>query len=197
MFAKKKTFTKKVVALVSGKTTKRVGNYSIPQFGGNPPDGKDIDTKYTEEEAGIAIQEAVDYFGTDGIVRFLNWACIVKAQRISNNDLRTAAGGLDKASQARYTLLMNMAKRQAEAEVGDYDEKGELVIDRKSKEYLEALKESLNANLKKPKFADLESAFKGAEGDSAKDFDLMTPGALNATPEEDDSDSKDEETVTA
>jgi hypothetical protein len=179
-FIKEQRFTKKVVALLSGKEAKRIGVYKLPQFGGYPPDGKPDGDRYTDEEAGEALQEAVNHFGGDGLVRFLNWAIVVRAQRMSNNDLRTAAAGLDAASQARYTLLMNMAKRQAEAEVGEYDKDGELVIDRKSKAYLEAVRESLDANLKKPKFADLKSAFDAVEGGEIN-FDKTTPGSLNLT----------------
>lgn len=193
MFVKEARFTKKVVALLSGKEAKRVGIYKVPQFGPTPAKVKP-DT-YSEAEAGEALQEAVNYFGTDEIVRFINWAIVVKAQRNSNNDLRTASAGMDKASQARVTLLMNMAKRQAEAEVGDYDEKGELVIDRKSNEYLAAMKESLASNLKKPKFADLKGAFDAVEGGEIT-FDLTAPGSLNGDEEVEVKDGE-EETATA
>jgi hypothetical protein len=192
-FIKEVSFSKKVVALLSGKEAKRIGKYKLPQFGPSPAKVKP--NTYSEEETGAALQEAVDYFGTDEIVRFINWAIVVKAQRNSNNDLRTMAAGLDKASQARVTLLQNMAKRQAEAEVGDYDESGELVIDRKSKEYLEALKESISANLKKPKFADLRPVFEGAEGGTI-DFDLTAPGSLNGDEEVEVKDGEEETATT-
>jgi hypothetical protein len=115
---------------------------------------------------------------------------------MSNNDLRTASAGLDKASQARATLLQNMAKRQAEAEVGDYDEKGELVIDRKSKAYLDALRESLESNLKKPKFSDLRSSFDAVEGGEIP-FDLTAPGSLFKDDDDDVAKVEEEETATA
>ena len=195
-FTKKVEFSKKVVSLLSGKEAKRIGVYTLPQFGKNPPKDMSKDEKYSDEEAMEAIQEAVDYCGADNIVRFLNWAIVVKAQRMSNNDLRTASAGLDKASQARVTLLMNMAKRQAEAEVGDYDEKGELVIDRKSKEYLQALKESLEGNLKKPKFADLKPAFDTVEGGEVN-FDMTLPGSLFKDDDDVEVKESEEETATA
>jgi len=195
-FTKKVEFSKKVQSILTKTEAKRIGVYTLPQFGKNPPKDKSKDEKYTEEEALEAIEEAVQYCGADNIVRFLNWAIVVKAQRMSNNDLRTASAGLDKASQARVTLLMNMAKRQAEAEVGDYDEKGELVIDRKSTAYLDAMRESLESNLKKAKFSDLRSAFDAVEGGEIQ-FDMTAPGSLFKDDDDDAKVETEEETATA
>lgn len=179
MFSIQKEFSKKVVALLSGKEATRVGKYKVPQFGPNPEKAKDV--KYTDEEVMSALQEMVNYFGTDGIIRYINWSLIVAAQRKSNNDLRTAAAGLDAASQARVTLVMNIAKRAAEAEVGVFDDKGEMTINRKSDEYLAALKDSITASLARPKFADLRPVFEGAEGGELE-FDLTVPGSLGDAP---------------
>jgi Fe-S cluster assembly iron-binding protein IscA len=191
MFIETREFSKKVVAPLTGNVAKRIGIYKIPQFGVNPPKGKDV--KYSNEEAAEAIQEAVDYFGADEIVRFINWSVTVAAQRRSNNDLRSTTSGLDASSQARVTLLMNMAKREAEAEVGDYDKDGELVIDRKSKAYLEAMKVSLQKNLARPKFADLKPNFEGAEGGSTT-YDLTAPGSLSSEEKEPEAEDKESET---
>lgn len=183
MFSIVNDYSKKVVALLSGKTATRIGRYTIPQFGNEP--AKKKTEKYSDEEITQAIQEALDYFqGGDGLVRFLNWAVIVAAQRKSNNDLRTSAAGLDASSQARVTLVMNLAKRAAEAEVTELDEKGEeKPIDRKSDAYLAALRDSINASLAKPKFADLRAVFEGAEGGTIP-FDLTIPGSLNDSDED-------------
>ena len=191
MFIITRDFSKKVIAPLTGKEAKRIGKYKLPQFGVNPPKEKNV--KYTNEEAAEAIQEAVDYFGADEIVRFINWSVTVAAQRRSNNDLRSTSSGLDASSQARVTLLTNMAKREAEAEVGDYDKDGELVIDRKSPAYLAAMKESLTKNLNKPKFVDLKPVFEGVEAGTIE-YDLTLPGSLSSEEKEAESEDKEAET---
>lgn len=177
MFSIEREFSKKVTALLTGKETTRVGKYIVPQFGPDPE--KAATDKYTEEECAIALQEAVNIFGTDKIVRHLNWSLTVLAQRMSNNDLRAASAGLSKSDSAQVALLLQIAKRDAEAECGTYDDDGELVINRKSVEYLDAQKESLKRQIAKPKFSHLKSAFDG-ETEDAKPFevDMTKPGFL-------------------
>jgi len=194
MFSIKREFSKKVIALLTGKETKRVGIYTIPQYGVNPEKAKDV--KYTDEEAMAAMQEAVNVFGADGIVRHLNWSMTVLAQRMSNNDLRAAAAGLSKSDAAQVALLLQIAKRDAEAECGTYDDEGELVIDRKSADYLAAVKVSLERQVAKPKFSHLKGVFAG-EGEDGKPFevDMTVPGFLTGIVEEAKGDETVEETA--
>jgi len=196
MFSIEREFSKKVTALLTGKETTRVGKYIVPQFGPDPE--KAANDKYTEEECAIALQEAVNIFGTDKIVRHLNWSLTVLAQRMSNNDLRAASAGLSKSDSAQVALLLQIAKRDAEAECGTYDDEGELVINRKSTEYLDAQKESLKRQIAKPKFSHLKSAFDG-ETEDAKPFevDMTKPGFLmGATVESVKTDESGESTET-
>lgn len=191
MFTAEKKFSKTIKSILTGKEIKRQQKYIIPQFGPTPAKGKD--TPYTDEEAMSAIQEAVNYFGTDAIVRHLNWSLTVATQRRANNDLRTSTSGLDASVQARITLVTNLAKRAAESETGTFDAKGELVVDRKSVDYVQAMRDSINASLAKPKFADLRSVFEGAESaGEVLTVDLTAPGSLNDTDEGTSSDDEDE-----
>ena len=182
MFSIKKEYSKKVIALLSGKEITKKATYIVPQFGPEPE--KAENEKYTPEETMQVVNEAMSYFGNDDLVRFLNWAVIVYAQRTSNNDLRATATGLSKADEARVQLLKNMAIRQAEAECGMYNDKGELVIDRKSDEYLAAIKESLEFNTSKPKYADLKKVFDGSDAE-AIEIDLTIPGSMSSSKVED------------
>jgi len=184
MFSTERKFSKTIKSILTGKEVKRRQKYILPQFGPSPAKSKE--TTYTDEEATVALQEAVNYFGVDAIVRHLNWSITVAAQRKANNDLRTATAGLDASTQARVTLITNIAKRAAESEVGDFNDKGELVVDRKSDAYVLAMRESLKASLAKPKFADLEPIFKGAdESGEELTVDLMLPGSLNDQSDDD------------
>ena len=182
MFSIKKEYSKKVIALLSGKEITKKATYIVPQFGPEPE--KAENEKYTPEETMQVVNEALAYFGNDDLVRFLNWAVIVYAQRTSNNDLRATATGLSKADEARVQLLKNMAIRQAEAECGTYNDKGELVIDRKSDEYLAAIKESLEFNTSKPKYADLKKVFEGDDS-NIPPIDLTIPGSMSSSKVED------------
>lgn len=186
MFSTILEYSKKTANLLTGKEIRRIGVYTVPQFGPSP--AKDKDTKYTDAEAVLALQEAVNYFGADEIVRHLNWAMGVATQRKSNNDLRTAGGGSSEVEKGRVTAVLNLAKRYAEMEVGVHNADGDNVVDRKSAAYAKAIAESISATLAIPKWADLRPAFEGSESGKVE-FNLMAPGSFNGNtviPAEDD-----------
>lgn len=180
MFKIQNEYSKTVKSILTDTEIKRKQSYTIPQFG-----AEKVEADTVEANALSAVEEAIAYFGAAEFVRHLNWSLTVAAQRRANNDLRTSTAGLNAADQASVTLLLNLAKRTAEAECGATNEKGEMVVDRKSAEYATAMRESLEASLARPKFAHLRPVFEGAsESGETLTVDLTAPGSLNAATDE-------------
>ncbi len=188
MFSIQKTYSKTVKSLLTDKEAKREASYNIPQFGTEPEKARDA--KYTEEEAAAALQEAVNYFGVDEVVRHLNWSLKVAAQRHANNALRGISGGTDDRTSAMVNMLLAMAKREADADIGDVNEKGELIVNRKSDEYLAAYRAVITANLAKPKYTHLKPIFEGAESGAKIEVDLTIPGSLTASTDDETPESE-------
>jgi hypothetical protein len=182
MFSINKTYSKTVKSLLTEKETKREAEYTIPQFG--PAPAKDRSVRYSEEDAALALQELVSYFGADEVVRHINWALKVAAQRHANNALRGISGGADDQTSAMVAMLINKARREAESDTGEVNSKGELIVNRKSPEYEAAFRACIANDLAKPKFAHLKPIFEGAESGEKIVKDLTPAGSLNSADED-------------
>lgn len=190
MFSVTKEYSKTVKSVLSGKEAAQRGKYIIPQFG---PAAKKKDEQYSEDEAHDAMQEAATYFGADKLVRFLNKSAVMFAQRRANNDLRATGAGLSDADKLRVQLVLNLAKRAAEMETSAINAKGETIVDTKSAEYQQAFRESIEASLQKPKFADLRPVFSDVQATNVE-FDLTTPpGALFGVDDDEEGAAKETE----
>ena len=174
MYTIENKYSKTVKSLLTDAEVVREQKYLVPQFGAS---------NATADENGAleAFQEALAYFVTPAaFVAHMNWSMTVAAQRRSNNDLRSVTQSSDPATNARVQLVLTLAKRTAEAECGETGADGAIKVDRKSDEYVAALRDSIRASIAKPKFADLAVIFEAATASAEIPvIDLTIPGALN------------------